>query len=109
MRVAVISDIHANWPALEAVLDDLPAIDDVICLGDVVGYGGNPVQCLDYVRNRQWLTLLGNHDLACADRDVLDWFNDDAATAIRWTVDQIGPERVDWLGARPPASGAASW
>jgi diadenosine tetraphosphatase ApaH/serine/threonine PP2A family protein phosphatase len=102
MRVAIISDIHANWPALEAVLDDLPAIDDVICLGDVVGYGGNPIQCLDYVRNRQWLTLLGNHDLACADRDVLDWFNDDAATAIRWTVEQIGPERVDWLGARPP-------
>lgn len=103
MKVAVISDIHANWPALEAVLDHLPTIDDVVCLGDVVGYGGSPIQCLDYVRNRQWLTLLGNHDLACVDRDVLDWFNEDAATAIRWTVEQIGDDRVEWLGGRPPA------
>ena len=103
MRIAVISDIHANWPALEAVLADLPAVDDVVCLGDVVGYGGDPVRCLEHVRERGWLTLLGNHDLACADRDVLEWFNEDAATAIRWTVDQIGAERIDWLSARPPA------
>ena len=103
MKVAVISDIHANWPALKAVLADLPAVDDVVCLGDVVGYGGDPVRCLDYVRDHAWLALLGNHDLACVDRDVLEWFNEDAATAIRWTVEQIGPERIEWLRDRPPA------
>jgi diadenosine tetraphosphatase ApaH/serine/threonine PP2A family protein phosphatase len=103
MKIAVISDIHANWPALEAVLADLPPVDDLVCLGDLVGYGAEPVRCLDYVRDRQWLTLLGNHDLACADRDVLEWFNEDAATAIRWTVERIGPERVEWLSERPPA------
>jgi diadenosine tetraphosphatase ApaH/serine/threonine PP2A family protein phosphatase len=105
MRVAIISDIHANWPALEAVLADLaalPVVDDTVCLGDVVGYGGDPVRCLDYVRERGWQSLLGNHDLACADRDVLDWFNEDAATAIRWTVDQLGQERIEWLRGRPP-------
>ena len=103
MKIAVISDIHANWPALEAVLGDLPAVDDVVCLGDLVGYGGEPVRCLDYVRDRRWLTLLGNHDLACVDREVLDWFNEDAAIAIRWTVEQLGAERVEWLSGRPPA------
>ena len=104
MKIAVISDIHANWPALQAVLDDLaPAgVDDIVCLGDVVGYGAQPVRCLDFVREQGWTTLLGNHDLACADRDVLDWFNEDAATAIRWTVEQLGDERIDWLSQRPP-------
>ena len=67
MLIAVISDIHANWPALEAVLADLGPVDEVICLGDVVGYGGDPVRCVDYVRDQGWLTLTGNHDRACAD------------------------------------------
>jgi diadenosine tetraphosphatase ApaH/serine/threonine PP2A family protein phosphatase len=102
VRVAVISDIHANWPALEAVLADLPDVDDVVCLGDVVGYGGEPVRCLDFVRGRGWLTLSGNHDLACTDSDVLGWFNEDAAVAIRWTIEQLGPERIDWLRALLP-------
>ncbi len=102
MRVAVISDIHANWQALEAVVADLPEIDSIVCLGDLVGYGGDPIRCVDLVRERGWLTLLGNHDLACAEREVLDWFNEDAAVAIRWTVDQIGADRVDWLRDRPP-------
>ena len=55
MRIAIISDVHANWPALQAVLADLPTVDDVICLGDLVGYGGEPARCLDYVRSRGWL------------------------------------------------------
>ena len=102
MKVAVISDIHANWPALEAVLADLPEVDDVVCLGDVVGYGGDPVRCLDLVRERGWLTLSGNHDLACTDDDVLGWFNEDAAVAIRWTIEQLGADRIEWLRALPP-------
>jgi diadenosine tetraphosphatase ApaH/serine/threonine PP2A family protein phosphatase len=101
LRVAVISDIHGNWPALEAVLADLPAVEEVICLGDVVGYGAEPVRCVDFVRERGWLTLTGNHDRACIDDDVLGWFNDDAATAIRWTIDQLGPDRLDWLRELP--------
>ncbi len=104
VRIAVISDIHANWQALEAVLADLPSVEDLVCLGDLVGYGGDPVRCMDHVREHAWLTLLGNHDLACADEDVLDWFNEEAATAIRWTVDQVGPERVEWLRERPPTA-----
>jgi diadenosine tetraphosphatase ApaH/serine/threonine PP2A family protein phosphatase len=101
VRIAVISDVHANWHALDAVLADLPAVDEVLCLGDVVGYGGDPVRCLDHIRGRGWLCLGGNHDRACADRDRLQWFNDQAATAIRWTIGEIGPERVAWLGRLP--------
>ena len=104
MRIAVISDIHANWAALEAVLADFNAIDDVICLGDVVGYGGDPVPCLDYIRGQGWLTLTGNHDRACTDRDALGWFNQEAASAIRWTIDQLGVQRNRWLRALPEQS-----
>ena len=103
MRVAVISDIHANWQALEAVMADLPRVDDVVCLGDLVGYGGEPARCLDFVRRRGWLTLSGNHDLACTDGDVLGWFNEDAAVAIRWTIEQLGPDRIAWLRGLPPS------
>jgi diadenosine tetraphosphatase ApaH/serine/threonine PP2A family protein phosphatase len=103
VRVAVISDLHANWQALEAVVADLPQVDEIVCLGDVVGYGGEPVRCLDLVRASGWLTLAGNHDRACSDRDVLGWFNDDAAAAITWTVEQLGPARIEWLGDLVPS------
>jgi diadenosine tetraphosphatase ApaH/serine/threonine PP2A family protein phosphatase len=104
VRVAVISDIHANWQALQAVVADLPPVDEVVCLGDVVGYGAEPARCLDLVRAEGWLTLAGNHDRACTDRDVLGWFNDDAAEAIRWTIEQLGATRIDWLRNLPPSA-----
>jgi diadenosine tetraphosphatase ApaH/serine/threonine PP2A family protein phosphatase len=100
----VISDIHANWQALQAVVADLPPVDEVVCLGDVVGYGAEPARCLDLVRAHGWLTLAGNHDRACTDRDVLGWFNDDAAEAIRWTIEQLGATRIDWLRNLPPSA-----
>ncbi|HZQ49388.1 MAG TPA: metallophosphoesterase family protein [Candidatus Dormibacteraeota bacterium] len=103
MRIAILSDIHANWQGLEAVLDDCPAVDETLCLGDVVGYGGDPIRCLDEVVRRGWLTLVGNHDRACTDPAILEWFNDDAATVVRWTIDVIGEERLNWLRDLPEA------
>jgi predicted phosphodiesterase len=82
MKFAIVSDIHSNWQALQAVMADMPEVDEVICLGDVVGYGGDPILCLDYVREKNWPTLVGNHDRACTDVDILEWFNEDAARAI---------------------------
>jgi diadenosine tetraphosphatase ApaH/serine/threonine PP2A family protein phosphatase len=104
MKFAIVSDIHANWQALEAVLADMPEVDEVLCLGDVVGYGGNPNQCLDLVRERHWPTLVGNHDRACTDVDILEWFNEDAARAIEWTVGRLGADRLGWLAALPDTS-----
>ena len=65
MRFAFISDIHANLEALEAVLNDIKGqnIDEVICLGDIVGYGANPNECIELIKNRCPETLLGNHDV----------------------------------------------
>jgi diadenosine tetraphosphatase ApaH/serine/threonine PP2A family protein phosphatase len=101
MKFAVVSDIHSNWQALQAVMADLPSIDEVICLGDVVGYGGDPNKCVDYVRDKRWPTLVGNHDRACTDVDILEWFNEDAARAIEWTVAHLGKDRLQWLQALP--------
>ena len=101
MKFAVVSDIHANWQALQSVLDDMPAVDGVICLGDVVGYGGDPNRCLDLIREKGWPTLVGNHDRACTDVDILEWFNEDAARAIEWTVARLGSERLAWLAGLP--------
>jgi diadenosine tetraphosphatase ApaH/serine/threonine PP2A family protein phosphatase len=104
VRVAVLSDIHSNWPALEAVLEDLAGVagvQQVVCLGDVVGYGADPVRCLDHVRGSGWPTLVGNHDRACTDPTVLGWFNTDAAAAVRWTVAQLDEGRLGWLRNLP--------
>jgi diadenosine tetraphosphatase ApaH/serine/threonine PP2A family protein phosphatase len=101
MRVAVFSDIHGNWPAFEAVLEDAQDVDGALCLGDIVGYGGDPVRCLDEVRERGWPALVGNHDRACTDPQILAWFNDDAATVIHWTKDRLGEDRLGWLRQLP--------
>ena len=104
MRIAVVSDIHANWQALEAVLGDCPAVDEVLCLGDVVGYGGDPRRCLDEVSARKWPTLVGNHDRACVEPGILPWFNEDAARVIRWTAEKLGSKRLRWLKELPEVS-----
>ncbi|MBO0682355.1 MAG: metallophosphoesterase family protein [Candidatus Dormibacteraeota bacterium] len=101
MKVALLSDIHANRHALEAVLEDLPAVDDVICLGDVVGYGGDPKACVDVLRMAGWVTLAGNHDRACTDPTILGWFNDQAAEALRWTIEVLDADRLQWLAELP--------
>ena len=87
MRVAVISDIHANSHALEAVLADVDAIapDAVWCLGDLVGYGPRPNECCAAVASRADLSLCGNHDLGVLGRIDLGVFAPDAATSARWT------------------------
>lgn len=82
-------------------MSDMPQLDEVICLGDVVGYGADPIRCLDLVRERGWPTLVGNHDRACTDVEILEWFNEDAARAIEWTVVRLGQERLDWLAGLP--------
>ncbi len=107
MKRALISDIHANLEALTAVLADIKAqgVDEIFCLGDIIGYGPNPCECLDLVISNAKVTILGNHDQA-----VLfdpDGFNPVALAAIYWTRDQLeqGPgspsqknKRWDFLG-----------
>ncbi|HVC88410.1 MAG TPA: metallophosphoesterase family protein [Gaiellaceae bacterium] len=106
MRIGVISDIHGNLPALEAVLADIDgeAPDEVWCLGDIVGYGPWPNECVDAVRARASLSLCGNHDLAVLGTiDVAD-FTGDAGAAARWTRDELGAEQADWLRTLAPSA-----
>jgi predicted phosphodiesterase len=87
MRVAVISDVHANEQALDAVLEEIAAFspDAMWCLGDTVGYGPAPNRCCDIVSARADVCLVGNHDLVALGRLDVEEFNEDAAEAALWT------------------------
>jgi predicted phosphodiesterase len=100
---AVISDIHGNLEALEAVLGDVPdRIDEIYCLGDVIGYGASPNECCELVRSYEMPVISGNHDLAVTDLSTdLAWFNPVAAAAIGWTREQLAPDNADFLRTRP--------
>lgn len=100
---AVISDIHGNLEALEAVLSDLPeGVERVYCLGDVIGYGASPDECCDLVREWEMPTLSGNHDLAVTDLSTdLNWFNPVAAAAVLWTREHLSEENAEFLRTRP--------
>jgi predicted phosphodiesterase len=104
MRVAVLSDIHSNLHALEAVLADVDrqAPDEIWCLGDVVGYGPRPNDCVNLVRERAALCLCGNHDLASLGALDTTEFSGDAGTVARWTQGSLGTEEADWLRGLQP-------
>jgi diadenosine tetraphosphatase ApaH/serine/threonine PP2A family protein phosphatase len=103
MRVAVISDVHGNEPALQAVLEDVDraAPDEVWCLGDTVGYGAAPNRCCEIVEARADLALLGNHDLVALGGIDIDDFNDDARAAALWTRAVLEPRWREWLASLP--------
>lgn len=100
---AVISDIHGNLEAFEAVLGDIPGeVERVFCLGDVIGYGASPNECCDLVRREEIPVITGNHDLAVVDLDTdLNWFNPVAEAAVRWTREQLNEENQNFLRSRP--------
>lgn len=102
----MISDIHGNGTALEAVLRRLgeERLDHVVCLGDIVGYGAEPSRCLELVRTHCSVCISGNHDRAAVDPRVLLWFNQDAATAVRWTREVLTPEELAYLEGLPEAA-----
>ncbi len=103
MILALLSDLHSNLEAFEAALASLEKHphDQLICLGDVVGYGANPQECLQLIRSRAQILLLGNHDAAVAGRESLTYFNDFARTAVRWTQTVISAEEKAILASLP--------
>ena len=106
MRVAVLSDIHGNLHALEAVLAsvDRDAPDEIWCLGDLVGYGPRPNRCCALVAERADVCLIGNHDLAVLGRLDLDVFAPDAAESARWTAEVLEPQPRAFLESLEPAA-----
>jgi diadenosine tetraphosphatase ApaH/serine/threonine PP2A family protein phosphatase len=104
-RTIVLSDIHANLPAFEAVLADAEdaGVDEAWCLGDVVGYGADPDACATLVAERCTRSLVGNHDLAVLDELDSSTFSPAAAAAVRWTQDTATPETLEFLRGLEPA------
>ena len=102
MRVAVLSDIHANIRALDAILAQAGLVDAVWHLGDVVGYGPDPDAVVERLRERAAIGVRGNHDLAATGDDVIRDFNVDARAAMEWTRRTIAPASLAWLAALPP-------
>jgi diadenosine tetraphosphatase ApaH/serine/threonine PP2A family protein phosphatase len=104
LRAAVISDIHSNLPALESVLAAVEeaGVDEVWCLGDLVGYGAQPDACTTLVRERCQLSLVGNHDLAVLGELDIATFSEGAAAAVEWTRAVARPETLEFLRTLAP-------
>jgi diadenosine tetraphosphatase ApaH/serine/threonine PP2A family protein phosphatase len=98
-RYAVLSDVHSNIEALDAALALTRADDQVLCLGDIVGYGPNPNECVAKIRARASAVVLGNHDQAAIDDFGLEYFNPAAREALRWTQRVIDPDNTAWLNS----------
>jgi diadenosine tetraphosphatase ApaH/serine/threonine PP2A family protein phosphatase len=98
VRYLVVSDLHSNWEALEAVLEDTEGqYDRVVCCGDLAGYGPDPNRVLDWARANLHAVVRGNHDRACCGLEDLEWFNPVARAATVWTMAQLNPVNFDYL------------
>jgi predicted phosphodiesterase len=102
VRYLILSDLHANREALDAVLQHAAGrYDQAICCGDLVGYGADPNSVVDWVRANCLLTIRGNHDKACTGVDDLEWFNPVAKTAAIWTRNNMTPDNAEWTRELP--------
>ena len=99
MRYAIVSDVHGNLESLQRALALIDPTDTVLCLGDIVGYGPNPNECIRLIRERASNAVLGNHDLAAIENYGVEYFNDAARAAIEWTQHVLDRENRDWLNA----------
>ncbi len=103
MRIAIISDIHGNKEGLDTALAEIQRLgaDEIICLGDIVGYGASPNECIEAVRGATSRILLGNHDEAAISPEKAEYFNPYARIAVEWTYDELSEEHRDFLRALP--------
>jgi putative phosphoesterase len=100
MRVGLVSDIHSNRVAFEAVLDDMPAVDALVCAGDVVGYNPWPAECVEAVREREIPTVMGNHDRAVAEGTAFR-FNAMARAGVEHGRSMLDDDQLNWLAELP--------
>lgn len=104
MKIAVISDIHGNMDAFQAVLTDIDSngLDAVISLGDMIGYGAQPETVLAEVRRRRMPALMGNHELAVVDPSYLNWFNDPARQSLQKSIIMLSPDSIQYVSGLKP-------
>jgi predicted phosphodiesterase len=102
VRFLVVSDLHANLEALEAVLKDAEGkYDRIVCCGDLVGYNPDPVAVVEWTEKHCDLVIRGNHDKAISGIDDLEWFNPVAQTSARWTQKQLSRQQLQYLHELP--------
>jgi len=102
MRILVLSDIHSNLTALRAVLSDAGSVDAVWCLGDLVGYGPQPNECIIEIQRLPGIVcVMGNHDAATAGLIPLESFNSDARKGVEWNQKNIHPDQIEFLKQLP--------
>lgn len=101
MRLGVISDVHANRVALEAVLKDMPDVDRTVCAGDIVGYNPWPGECVDRIRELGATTIAGNHDRAVAGGTTFG-FNSLAGAGVRYAKRHLSDAQIEWIEGLPP-------
>lgn len=102
MRYLILSDIHSNLEALNAVLADAEGkYDRILCCGDIVGYGPDPDAVTVWARENVHLIIRGNHDKGCAGLEDLDWFNPVARASALWTMEHMDATNLEWLRALP--------
>lgn len=103
MRYGIISDIHGNVEALTESVKALERerVDQIMCLGDIVGYGANPEECAQVVRKVAKVTIVGNHDAAVSGRMDYSYYYDAARQALDWCKAQVSPETLEWLTGLP--------
>lgn len=98
MRYLILSDLHANWEALQAVLAQAESgYDQIVCCGDLVGYGADPDLVTEWARENTVSIVRGNHDKACAGLEDLEWFNPIARQSVVWTQNTMKPSNLDYL------------
>jgi predicted phosphodiesterase len=102
MRYLILSDIHGNWEALEAVLQQAEgSYDQILCGGDLVGYGADPNAVIEWARPNVEVVVRGNHDKACAGLEDLEWFNPVAKAAALWTQAALTDDNLNYLRSLP--------
>jgi len=99
MKYAILGDIHANSDALSVVLEDAAGqgVTHYACVGDIVGYNANPIECLEKIRSLCPVSVRGNHDHYCSHDEKLDNFHPLAADVVAWTRRQLNPEQTEYL------------
>ncbi|WP_028323104.1 metallophosphoesterase family protein [Desulfatirhabdium butyrativorans] len=105
MRLAIVSDIHGNLEAFEAVLEDIAAqkADRTICLGDSIGYGPDPESVVRLLRLHGIESVMGNHELGIRDARILEWFNPRARASLEWTATKLSADSLSFLATLPKA------
>jgi predicted phosphodiesterase len=101
MLYGIISDIHSNLEAFAEVLSHLQKVDRIICLGDIVGYGPNPNECVNKMRELKIPAVAGNHDKAVTGEIEITWFNRYAKEAVVWTRSELSRENLNYLKDLP--------